>query len=59
MYVSLIITIIKSLYNCQRSLMGLITGNKLKKNTSQGIEKNQKYKADKRILRNLSFDNNR
>jgi antitoxin component YwqK of YwqJK toxin-antitoxin module len=36
--------------------MSLITGNKVKKNTSQGIVK--KYKANKRILRSLSFDNN-
>ena len=33
---------------CQWSLMSLITGNKLKKT----------HKANKRILRSLSFDNN-
>ena len=37
---------------CQWSLMSLITGNKVKKNTQA------KDKANKRILRSLSFDNN-
>ena len=44
---------------CQWSLMSLITGNKVKKHTSQGIVKKKRtIKANKRILRSLSFDNN-
>jgi hypothetical protein len=39
LYVSLIITIIICLYPCQRSLMSLITGKKVKTHTSQGIVK--------------------
>jgi hypothetical protein len=46
-YVSLIIAIIKSLYNCRWSLMCLITGNKVKKTTSQCIEKNKSTKPTK------------
>jgi hypothetical protein len=38
--------------------MSLITGIKVKKHTSQGIVKKKKDKANKRILRSLSFDNN-
>ena len=38
--------------------MSLITGKKVKTHTSQGIVKKQMYKANKRILRSLSFDNN-
>jgi hypothetical protein len=38
--------------------MSLITGKKVKIHTSQGIVKKQMYKANKRILRSLSFDNN-
>jgi hypothetical protein len=41
LYVSLIITIIICLYPCQRSLMSLITGKKVKTHTSQGIVKNK------------------
>jgi hypothetical protein len=36
--------------------MSLVTGNKVKKHTSQGEK--EKDKANKRILRSLSFDNN-
>ena len=42
---------------CQWSLMSLITGNKEKKNHTRYCEK-EKDKANKRILRSLSFDNN-
>ena len=42
---------------CQWSLMSLITGNKVKKNTSQGIVKKKRTKPTKE-LRSLSFDNN-
>jgi hypothetical protein len=38
--------------------MSLITGNKVKKHTSQGIVKKKRTIANKRILRSLSFDNN-
>jgi hypothetical protein len=58
LYVSLIITIIICLYRCRWSLMSLITGKKVKTHTSQGIVKKQMYKANKIILRSLSFDNN-
>jgi hypothetical protein len=37
--------------------MSLITGNKVKKNTSQGIVKKKRTKPTKE-LRSLSFDNN-
>jgi hypothetical protein len=39
------------------SLMCLITGNKVKKHKPRYCEK-EKDKANKRILRSLSFDNN-
>ena len=44
---------------CQWSLMSLITGNKVKKTPHKPryCEK-EKDKANKRILRSLSFDNN-
>ena len=42
---------------CQWSLMSLITGNKVKTHKLRYCE-NEKYKANKRILRSLSFDNN-
>ena len=44
---------------CRWSLMSLITGNKVKKHTGKPryCEK-EKDKANKRILRSLSFDNN-
>ena len=44
---------------CQWSLMSLIIGNKVKKNPHKPryCEK-EKDKANKRILRSLSFDNN-
>jgi hypothetical protein len=44
---------------CQWSLMSLITGNKVKKKPHKPryCEK-EKDKANKRILRSLSFDNN-
>ena len=54
--VSLIMTLI-CLDPCQWSLMSLITGNKVKKNTSQGIVKKKRTKPTKE-LRSLSFDNN-
>ena len=41
LHVSFIITIIICLYSCQRSLMSLITGKKVKTHTSQGIVKNK------------------
>ena len=44
---------------CQWSLMSLITGNKVKKNTHKPRYcKKEKDNANKRILRSLSFDNN-
>ena len=56
--VSLIMTLI-CLDPCQWSLMSLITGNKVKKNPHKPryCEK-EKDKANKRILRSLSFDSN-
>ena len=54
LYVSLIITIIICLYRCRWSLMSLITG----KNVKTRYCEKQMYKANKRILRSLSFDNN-
>jgi hypothetical protein len=53
----LIMTLI-CLDQCQWSLMSLITGNKVKKKTHKPryCEK-EKDKANKRILRSLSFDN--
>ena len=42
----------------QWSLMSLITGNKVKKNTQPRYCEKEKDKANKRILRSLSFDNN-
>ena len=56
-YVSLIIRIIIYLYPCRLSLMSLITGKKVKTHKPRYCEK-QMYKANKRILRSLSFDNN-
>ena len=58
LYVSLIMTLI-CLDPCQWSLMSLITGNKVKKNTHKPryCEK-EKDKDNKGILRSLSFDNN-
>ena len=44
--VSLIMTLI-CLDPCQWSLMSLITGNKVKKNTSQGIVKKKRTKPTK------------
>jgi hypothetical protein len=38
--------------------MSLITGNKVKKNTQARYCEKEKDKANKRILRSLSFDNN-
>jgi hypothetical protein len=38
--------------------MSLKTGNKVKKHTSLRYCEKDKYKANKRILRSLSFDNN-
>jgi hypothetical protein len=38
--------------------MSLITGNKVKKTHKPRYCEKEKYKANKRILRNLSFDNN-
>jgi len=55
--VSLIMTLV-CLDPSQWSLMSLINGNKVKKNTSQGIVKKKRTKPTKRILRSLSFDNN-
>ena len=43
---------------CQLSLMSLITGNKVKKNHTIPYCEKEKDKANKRILRSLSFDNN-
>ena len=43
---------------CQWSLMSLITGNKVKKTHKTRYCEKEKDKANKRILRNLSFDNN-
>ena len=56
-YVSLIIRIIIYLYPCRLSLMSLITGKKVKTHKPRYCEK-QMYKANKRILRSLSFDKN-
>ena len=56
MYVSLIMTLI-CLDPCQWSLMSLITGNKVKKHKPRYCEK-ENDKANKRILRSLSFDYN-
>ena len=55
--VSLIMTLI-CLDPCQRSLMSLITGNKVKKTHKPRYCEKEKDKANKRILRSLSFDNN-
>ena len=58
LYVSLIMTLI-CLDPCQWSLMSLITGNKVKKNTqAKVLRTKEKDKDNKRILRSLSFDNN-
>ena len=54
--VSLIMTLI-CLDPSQWSLTSLINGNKVKKNTSQGIVKKKRTKPTKE-LRSLSFDNN-
>ena len=43
---------------CQWSLMNLITGNKVKKTHKPRYCEKEKDKANKRILRSLSFDNN-
>ena len=43
---------------CQRSLMSLITGNKVKKPRKPRYCEKEKYNANKRILRSLSFNNN-
>ena len=43
---------------CQWSLVSLITGNKLKKTLKPRYCEKEKDKANKRILRSLSFDNN-
>ena len=43
---------------CQWSLMSLITGNKVKKTHKPRYCEKEKVKANKRILRSLSFDNN-
>ena len=43
---------------CQWSLMSLITGNKVKKTHKPRYCEKEKDKANKRILRSLSFDNN-
>ena len=43
---------------CQWSLMSLITGNKVKKTHKSRYCEKEKDKANKRILRSLSFDNN-
>ena len=42
----------------QWSLMSLITGNKVKKTHKPRYCEKEKDKANKRILRSLSFDNN-
>ena len=55
--VSLIMTLI-CLDPCQWSLMSLITGNKVKKTHKPRYYEKEKDKANKRILRSLSFDNN-
>ena len=55
--VSLIMTLI-CLDPCQWSLMSLITGNKVKKTHKPRYCEKEKDKANKRILRRLSFDNN-
>ena len=48
LYVSLIMTLIHvCLDPCQWSLMSLITGNKVKKHTSQGIVKKKRTKPTK------------
>jgi hypothetical protein len=49
LYVSIIITIIICLYQCQWSFMSLITSKKVKTHTSQGIVKNKctKFKPTK------------
>jgi hypothetical protein len=58
LYVSLIMTLI-CLDPCQWTLMSLITGNKVKKNTqAKVLRTKEKDKDNKRILRSLSFDNN-
>ena len=44
--------------SCQWSLMSLITGNKVKKPHKPRYCEKEKDKANKRILRSLSFDNN-
>ena len=41
---------------CQWSLMSLITGNKFKKTRKPRYCEKEKDKANKRILRSLSFD---
>ena len=43
---------------CQWSLMSLITGNKVNKTHKPRYCEKEKDKANKRILRSLSFDNN-
>jgi hypothetical protein len=43
---------------CQWSLVSLITGNKVKKTHKPRYCEKEKDKANKRILRSLSFDNN-
>ena len=59
LYVSLIMTLIHvCLDPCQWSLMSLITGNKVKKTHKPRYCEKEKDKANKWILRNLSFDNN-
>ena len=59
LYVSLIMTLIHvCLDPCQWSLMSLITVNKVKKTHKPRYCEKEKDKANKRILRSLSFDNN-
>ena len=48
LYVSLIMTLV-CLDPCQWSLMSLITGNKVKKHTSQGIVKKKRTKPTKEV----------
>ena len=55
--VSLIMTLI-CLDRCQWSLMSLITGKKVNKAHKPKYCEQEKDKANKRILRSLSFDNN-
>ena len=56
--VSLIMTLVCLDPANGRSLMSLITGNKVKKTHKPRYCEKEKDKANKRILRSLSFDNN-